>query len=177
MDIFVEQIVRHKKSSSDYTKQTVALLGGVVAVLAMVYISLYLIGFLGVVGMILSLAAIAGIIYGTIRIITSFNVEYEYILTNGELDVDKIIAKSDRKRLVTVDVKGFTAFGRVTQNVLDADYSTRIYAFSDYAAPDACYAVFEKPDMGKTLLIFNPNDAFCRKIYDFLPADVKNGVK
>ena len=38
------------------------------------------------------------------------NIEYEYIVTNGELDVDKIMGRSKRKRLVTADARNFEVF-------------------------------------------------------------------
>ena len=38
------------------------------------------------------------IFYIAYRINTSFDVEFEYILTNGELDIDKITHKRRRKR-------------------------------------------------------------------------------
>ncbi len=176
MDVFIEQLVKYKKTNSDFTKQTVALLGGVVAVLAAAYVGLYLIALLGSLGILLALCLIVAIGYGTFRIITNFNVEYEYILTNGELDVDKIVAKSSRKRLVNIQVKDFAAFGRVTQPVLDGEYDTRIYAYSDYTRPDACYAEFEKNGMGKTLLLFNPNSEFAKKLMEYIPANVRQGI-
>lgn len=176
MDVFIEQLVKYKKTNSDFTKQSIALAGGVAAVLATAYVGLYLVSLMGSLGILLALCLIVGIGYGTFRIITNFNVEYEYILTNGELDVDKIVAKSNRRRLVNIEVKDFSAFGRVTQSVLDGEYDTRVYAFSDYKRPDACYAVFEKSGLGKTLLLFNPNSEFTKKLIDYLPPNIKNGL-
>lgn len=43
-----------------------------------------------------------GSLYGGYILITNMSVEYEYIVTNGEMDIDKIIAKRRRKRLITV---------------------------------------------------------------------------
>ncbi|UKI37385.1 MAG: DUF6106 family protein [Clostridiales bacterium] len=40
----------------------------------------------------------AGVVYGAYILITHFNVEYEYILTNGDIDIDKIIAKKKEKK-------------------------------------------------------------------------------
>ena len=39
----------------------------------------------------------AGVIYLTYRLFRAFNVEYEYIATNGAIDIDRITARSKRK--------------------------------------------------------------------------------
>jgi hypothetical protein len=40
-------------------------------------------------------------IYGAVKLTKMLDGEYEYILTNGEIDIDVITAKSDRKRIIT----------------------------------------------------------------------------
>lgn len=47
----------------------------------------------------------AGTGYFAYRITTTMSIEYEYILTNGEIDIDKIVSKSTRTRLITFDCK------------------------------------------------------------------------
>ena len=46
-------------------------------------------GLVATIGIILSVVAA----FGTFRIVQSSMIEYEYTFTNGELDIDKIIAK------------------------------------------------------------------------------------
>lgn len=44
-------------------------------------------------------------IIGAWRMTKLLNVEYEYIVTNGEMDVDIITGRTDRKRLITFNCK------------------------------------------------------------------------
>ena len=84
--------------------------GGVIitillTVAAMLMLASPLIAFAG-----LMFAAGAG--YGTYFYVQNTDVEYEYTFTNGELDIDKIIAKKRRKSLVSVDISKFADFGK-----------------------------------------------------------------
>ncbi|WDU83753.1 DUF6106 family protein [Caloramator sp. Dgby_cultured_2] len=48
--------------------------------------------------------------------------EYEYIFTNGNLQIDTIYNKSKRKTLIDEDVKNFDAFGRADEIKVPDDY-------------------------------------------------------
>ena len=45
------------------------------------------------------------IVVGLFYIRVNIRVEYEYSFTNGELDVDKVVNNTKRKRLLTVDMR------------------------------------------------------------------------
>ena len=93
MDTFFEQIVRIKKSGS-----TLALVLFIWFLAISVAVFLFFFPLLGA----LSAIVIIGILYGAWWLSTKFNVEYEYIVTNEDMDVDKIINKSARKRLASI---------------------------------------------------------------------------
>ena len=57
--------------------------------------------------LILCVALFVGAIYGAFLLSRQLNIEYEYILTNDNLDVDMIIARSRRREMLSVDVKTF----------------------------------------------------------------------
>ena len=97
MDSYFEHLIPVRKDG-----KTLALLILIWAVLlAFVAICVLLISKLGVFAFILSVAAIVGGVWLTKQL----NVEYEYIFTNGEVDVDLITSKSNRKRLITFNCK------------------------------------------------------------------------
>lgn len=50
------------------------------------------------------IAVAAAVIFGAYKLFLRLNIEYEYTITNGTMDVDKIIAKSSRKRMTSFDV-------------------------------------------------------------------------
>ena len=74
----------------------------------------------------LILAAAAG--YGTYFAVQGSYVEYEYTFTNGELDVDKIVAKKKRTAMVSTDIKKFTAFGKYTDGMDESEDMTVVIA-------------------------------------------------
>ena len=102
----MEYMISEKQTAKTVLKKIgiyfAALVLTFVSFIVMIMFPSVLIGFLPMV--------IVLIFYVAYRINTSFDVEYEYILTNGELDIDKITNKRRRKRLMTIHCKSFTAF-------------------------------------------------------------------
>lgn len=99
-------------------------------------------------------------------------VEYEYIVTNDELDVDRIVAKNSRKRLLTVSVKKFEEFGVADDDIILKKKDSSIKVFLDASigkgSLNRYYAIFYNKKGEKMLLVFNPTgkmiDSF--KIYN-----------
>lgn len=86
-------------------------------------------------------------------------VEYEYIVTNDELDVDRIIAKNTRKRLLTVSVKKFEEFGIADDEILkkkDPSIKVILDASIGKDSFNRYYAIFYNKKGEKMLLVFNP---------------------
>ena len=108
MDHFAEYLVQKRPTSQDRLKQ-----GLIVA--AAVVLSV-LIGAISVLtGWLFLLVLVIGAIYGAYYLLTGCYTEYEYTVTNGELDVDKIVGKRKRSHLLTVPVSKFTGFGVYTR--------------------------------------------------------------
>ena len=153
MDAFCEQIIKAKRTVKD--NLIVAA-----TIFAALFLTLFAYLFCGVLGLLL----IIGIWYGAWYIITYTNAEYEYIVTNSELDIDIIRAKRSRKHMLTVDVKTFTvcadvqsplfhnAAGLKTVNALSSDKDAKRY-----------FAIFDDNGI-KTCLIFSPNDSVLEAI-------------
>ena len=86
MDTFFEQIIAVKKNG----KALAAIIGIWLAAFLVCFV---LIMFMGVLGT-FSLLLAAGALFGAYKLSVRFNVEYEYIVTNGTMDIDKIINKN-----------------------------------------------------------------------------------
>ena len=100
MDIFCEYIVKVKRSPLEIL---ISVLGVFLAAI-LIFLSL---GLLSTAFSSFVLLIDAAIVYGVYILVTHFDVEYEYIFTNGDLDIDKIIAKRKRKRMFSLSVKEF----------------------------------------------------------------------
>ncbi|OPZ21541.1 MAG: hypothetical protein BWZ04_00872 [Firmicutes bacterium ADurb.BinA205] len=99
-------------------------------------------------------------------------VEYEYAFTNGELDIDKITAKSKRTSMVSTEVRQFTAFGKYDDNMKETEEMTLVMATDNIAAHEY-YADFTHEEHGKTRLIFCPDEKMLENIRKFLPARLR----
>ncbi len=96
-DVYIELIVKRHKTTRDYL--LIALF--VVLFLVVVFLSLVFIEYVLFFIWILWLGA--G--YGLYFLITQLDIEYEYICTNGHLDIDQIIHRRKRKRMMSIPAK------------------------------------------------------------------------
>lgn len=152
MDRFSEQLVER---ASD--KKTMFLKGLVVAVLILV---LVLLGYLMLVFQftiaLFCLVAGAGAIWLGVYIMQGLNTEYEYIVTNDDLDIDKISGKRKRKRLISVDLKSVDDFGPyLNETELNPDVTVLA---EDGTGIDMWYVFIETESTGKIAIIFNPDE-------------------
>lgn len=170
MDNFAEQLVKRSETSADKAKRLILIIVGVfftvvIAGLAVLQFTKPIFAMLGLI-----LAAVAG--YGTYFAVQGSYVEYEYTFTNGELDVDKIVAKKKRTAMVSTDIKKFTAFGKYTDGMDESEDMTVVIA-SDNIASHEYYADFQHEEYGLTRLIFAPDERILDNIKKSLPPQLK----
>ncbi len=164
MDTFFEQITAMRKGAKSIAIVILILvaalsLGTVLMLLSIFYTGLASICFL----------AIAGIFYGAYRLVAMQNVEYEYILTNGEMDIDKIINRSSRKRQITFNLKDVLRIENYDfkNPVVIAGAKTEIYCNS--GVENACFVLLEHRSHGKTIVVFAPNERMKQGMSGFIP--------
>lgn len=173
MDIFLEQIVKHKKSAVDYVKIVL------MTVLAVILIAIgfvanfiygrYLFG--------LGYLVIAAICYGYYLLIGMFNVEYEYILTNDEMDIDKIVAKKGRKHVTEINFREIELCARVNDSEYSAEANNTdgfvsIIDASGNKNDDNVYFVDYHTDSGKCRVYFQPTEKIIDAVYKFNPRKI-----
>lgn len=176
MDIFVEQIVKKYVSGRDRALKILIAAGVLILSALCVYVFLLIFPAPG-----LGLIITAGIFYGGYIMLTNLDCEYEYIVTNGEIDVDKIIAKRKRVRLITAKAAVFEAFGEYAEGTPGAAESVTVVnaaGFSeDGSETKTYYADFKHASAGDVRLIFTPEERVIEAITPFLPAAVKIGLR
>lgn len=152
MDRFSEQLVERAAD-----KKTMFLKGLVVAVLILVMVLLgYLTVLLQYSITLFSFVAGAGAIWLAMYIIQGLNTEYEYIVTNDDLDIDKISGKRKRKRLISVDLKSVDEFAPyLNETELRSDVTVLA---EDGTGIDMWYVFIETESTGKVAIIFNPDE-------------------
>ena len=157
MDTFMEYMIKAKKTRAQIARQIlISFISTLVLILATLIFLVVAIKFPAILTIWPMLMAV--VIFFAYKLIIAYDVEYEYILTNGELDVDKITNRKKRKRLITVHAKTFTAFYVADKK----DFSDKEKEFSrvidatvhSSSHTDYCAEFFKNGQ--KIKLIFNP---------------------
>ncbi|TYQ15082.1 UNVERIFIED_CONTAM: hypothetical protein Cloal_1489 [Acetivibrio alkalicellulosi] len=104
MDIFVERIVAKKKDFLDYF----FIFAVFFSALFLFSIVLYLFSISSISMMLLLIIS-----YLVYFVISLRKIEYEYAVTNGELDIDKIINQKKRKRMFSASCREFSVFSKL----------------------------------------------------------------
>lgn len=173
MDTFIEYLVVKKIDTLDKIKIALLTVAMVLAFILVILVvsNITVIAFLGIF-------LEMGVIYGYWLLVTSFKIEFEYALTNGELDVDKIISKRKRKRLITVKIREVDimapVLGHEDNEFLKQNFKTVIDASSSPLSPNAFFISTHNAKLGLTKLIFEPDQRIIdvckstasRKVFD-----------
>ncbi len=164
MDIFKEQLIAVKPNSKTTMKKTgISVVGVIIAVLAMIFGG----GFLGPI-------IVVAVIFGASYLVKSMNLEYEYILTNNELDVDKIMNKERRKRYFTIDIKQINVMAHIDNDQRKPEFeraSKTIDISSGEKGPNTYVIVYPiKEELTK--IIIEPNDEMKKEIFKQAPSKV-----
>ncbi len=158
MDLFSEYMVKAEKKPTDYLK--IALI--IIAAFAVSYVLFFLMLALMQVPLVSPLAFLAIFLvwyFAIFKLIRRYNVEYEYLLTENELDVDKIMSRSMRKKMLSVNVRSFEIMAPLQSSYYTENYKNAktVFAASSYESGKAYFAVFSD-DGVKTVLIFEPSE-------------------
>lgn len=104
-----------------------------------------------------------------------WDLEFEYIYVNGELDIDKIMAKSSRKRVVSVDMQNLEVMAPVGSHGLDSFRNLKCaeYDCTSYAEDAQVYALITTGEDGERVrILFEPNEKIVSAIRRISPRKV-----
>ena len=167
-DIFNEKLVaRIPTWKTVLAKTGIVLLAAAIIVFAV----LTLLSLRNVVGYFFPFVVV-GAGYGAWFLVRRFNIEYEYSITNDSMDIDKIIAQSSRKNLLTMDLHFIeeagpadgAAFARVKEMDFDsiADYTSHVQA------PGRWYIIYSQ-DGKRNLIFLEPSEKMIRSFRTYAP--------
>ena len=160
MDNICEQIVQKARTSGDKAKIAAILILGALLAAAVVFLAL-------ISGLWFFILFAIGIMGLGVWLAGNMNVEYEYILTNNEMDIDKVIGRRKRKRMITLDLSNAEEFAAYpSENDIKADVTVHA---SSGLEKDAHYLVVNHSSYGKVNLIFNPNEKIREAIMQEIP--------
>ncbi len=167
MDRFSEQLIEKMPGNADFFKRGLIVAGEILVLALLALLTVW------TQYMILMLAAAAAV--GSFWLVKylwgSTCVEYEYIVTNDDLDIDKIIGKRKRKRLITVNLKTVTELAPyLNETNVPADVTVVAH---DGAGEDLWYLLAQTDSYGQLLVLFSPNETTRENIVGGTEAKVR----
>ncbi len=164
MDTYSEQLVPRVSTGSDKIKKILISVGGILLASILMWLAIVFSFF----SLILLVFVVLG---GSVWLISNMDVEYEYIITNDEMDIDKIIGRRKRKRMITLDLRSAEDFG-VYPAAEDIKVDATVHATTGYEK-DAHYLLVQHGSYGKVMLIFNPNEKTREAIMQEVPNQLR----
>lgn len=173
LDIFNEQIIKKTKSPLELLLLMLLYVAGLTVGMLLIFFGLTF-----APTFIFTFIILAGVVfYFTIKIGTNLNFEFEYSVTNNLFDVDKIIAKSRRKRLVSMDLMTIDDVGVYSSEKFKGrSFDLTVNAVGNPNQDGIIYIVTRHPTKGKTLVIFQPNEKIVDALKKSLPYNLKNNI-
>ena len=165
-EVFKEYLIKQKKSPKDVMAQTGLVVGAVV-----LSIIIFIIG-----GDFIGPLLIVGIVFGTGFLYSKFSREYEYILTNSELDIDVIYNRNSRKRVLTIDMKKIDVMASIQDDRHTSALNRqglKVINASDNTNGENTYAIIADTEKyGTCKILITPNDTLLDELYKQAPNKV-----
>ena len=166
MDVFVEQLIRRKGGVPYF----LAVFGLTLAALAIIAVSFLFLG--GMIGALL----IVGAGYGWWWLFRNLTVEYEYSVTNGDIDIDLIRGKSRRQRIVSVRGEKIESMARYAGEDLTR-YDRVVKAISGDEGEELWIFTYQSKKNGRTAVVFQPEERVLTALIEGLPYLLQRDVK
>lgn len=168
MDTFFEQIISIRKTG----KSIAAIVGVWLLAFILCFLLFLFSGYLGAFSFLL----IAGALYGAFKLSCLFNIEYEYIVTNGTMDIDKIISKSSRKRVLTFELQTVSRIEKYKPALLNSVNSKEVTVACNTDDENAYLLVSSTEGKGTNYLVFAPDERVRGAIVKFVPKFIANSA-
>ena len=164
MDHYNEQLVQKQTEISDIVKRVLIILATVI-LSAVCAFGAFVFGFMPLI------VVIFGIFYLSWYLISATMVEYEYIITNNDMDIDKITGRRKRKRLITVKLNTVMEWGEYREGMGGGADATVMA--SDASGESLWYVLAKHEKFGKVMVLFNPTEETAININYGVPFSIR----
>jgi hypothetical protein len=167
-DSFHETIVKARITNHDRLKMAGLVL------LAMVFIFLVIVfgSYLGS----LSLLLLAALGYGLFYLLRGFSREFEYTITNGDLDIDLIIAQRKRRRLFSGVARKFDSMEPLNNQVPGSpDPSVRVLDCRASQTRGVDYRIRAEYNGKPVVVLFSPDEKMVNQLRKYNPGRIRMG--
>ncbi|MBQ1217815.1 MAG: hypothetical protein IIX85_07625 [Clostridia bacterium] len=157
MDLYTEQLYRKRKPPLEFLLQTLIFVGCVVGSVLIIMIFSALSKNFGFMAGTLIVAILAYFSFKD-QWFQRFDREYEYLYFNGDVDIDRITAKSTRKRILSVRAADVLRFGTYRESIkTNVPFDKIIDVTSGFETENTiCFMTLRHKEHGNVLLIFEP---------------------
>ncbi len=161
MDTFFEQLLKIK-----LTGKAKAIIVAIIAIDALIVAALlYFSFFLAPAFMFLIVVAA---IYGGYKLISLLKIEYEYIYTNGDLDVDKIVAQNSRKRIVSIKCSEIEKYGEYKGQPAPSSVKNT-FIFCNPDSEGQVYIIAKDRNLGMVMMVLAPDERLRTELEKAVP--------
>lgn len=173
VDSFVEQLVEVKTGG-----KILGLKIGIWCVCAIMALGLIFFSFVTPSLAFVLLLLAAGVMIVAYYLTTQLNVEYEYALTNDEIDIDRIINKSKRARMANFkisDIEDIEPYNPQI-HVTDKAHNKNVYIGCNTRGEEPLAFKVKHPKNGYYTLVITPNEEFKAGMKRYLPYLLKDKI-
>ena len=165
-EMFLEQMIKRGDAKHDWTVRIIMVISGIVICTVPFMISLVVAYYVTPV-LILAVALVVWILWRRAA------KEYEYIYTEGSLDIDVVYGRSTRQHLVTFDCRQCRMIvpalsKRYEHEIYDKKYDKTIYACAGKPEEDT-YVILGKYAEKQYRVFFEPNEKMRQAIHQYSP--------
>ena len=158
-EFLTEQLVKQNKTAATTLKKTGLI---VVTVLSL---------FLGFIHPMLSWVTIILVVLDMF-LFRRMNVEFEYVIFNFDLDIDKIFNKESRKRVFSTNIKKMEVIAPAGAAQLQQYQGLKKFDFSSHNPNDKVYEMVTQFNGENVVVVFNPNETILNNMKSVAPSKV-----
>lgn len=158
-DFYTEQLIKKRTSSKDIMIKT-----GLVCLTVLSVLLVFIFPF-GIIVPVIMIAL-------TVAMFRRLNVEYEYLFVNGDLDIDKIMNKSKRKRIFSMNVADMELLAPVNAGELMHFQRAKVCDYTSGPGAKEVYALIVLERGAQKKILFEPNEDIIEGFFMMAPRKV-----
>lgn len=145
-DFYTEQLVKRKTTGTSILAKI-----GLILLTMLSFVLLLRVPF--------AIIVVVGMIVLDVYLFRGMDLEYEYLYVNGELDIDKIMAKSRRKRVFSTNIEELELLAPSGASELRLLKAQKTFNYSTLVQGNKTYELIVTQKGQKVKIIFEPNEA------------------
>ncbi len=160
-DFFTEQLVKRKNGLREHLLEALMILAVAASLAALLYIPLF-------PGLFIPIIVIVIVCF----LFRRMSVEYEYQYVNGSLDVDRILYRTRRKRVFSMDITEMEYLAPADHIGLREYHPARVMDFCSHTGETVAYAMIVSQGNELDEVLFEPNAKILEGFFLMAPRKV-----